>query len=134
MKQLFKKLSDHDEFLVGFNGNSLIAEETGAVPLPACAFKSAIVGDRKKRGRLNEMATEEPDLLKQNILRQMPGFLVEHFSSIYDGIELFEPESKAFHIRGKFNFSYRQFVLAKYAEFGDEMIWYQNGAMVGEGE
>jgi hypothetical protein len=131
-KQLFEKLHSYDQLLVGFSADSLIAEETGAVPLPACAFKPAIMGGRKIRGRLNEMATEEPDLLKQNILRQMPGFLVEHFSSIYDGIELFKPEKKTFHIRGKFNFSYRQFVLAKYAEFGARMIWYQNGAMVGE--
>jgi hypothetical protein len=131
-KQLFDILQSHDQFLVGFSADSLIADETGAVPLPACAFKPAVVGDRKKRGRLNKMAADEPDLLKQNILRQMPGFLVEHFSSIYDGIDLFEPEKKAFHIRGKFNFSYRQFVMAKYAEFGSGMIWYQNGAMVGE--
>ena len=131
-KQLFDELSTKDQFLVGFSDGSPIAEETGAVSLPDCASKPVFLGDRRKRSRLNGMAANEPDLLKQNILRQVPGFLVEHFSSIFDGITLVEPEKKTFHVHGRFRFSYRQIVLAKYAEFGSRMIWYQNGAMVGE--
>ncbi len=131
-ENLFKKLNSHDKLLVGFSADSLVAKDTGAVPLPDCALKPGFLGDRKKRDRLNKIADGERGLFKKNVLHQMPGYLVEHFSSIYEGIELVQPEKKTFHVHGKYRFSLRQIVMAKYAEYGSRMIWYQNGAMVGE--
>jgi hypothetical protein len=132
LDRIHRLLEDHNVFLIGFNGFPAITEDTGGVNLPDQDVFAFTMGDRKKRLIVNKISGRYEDPFLRNIIMQLPTILVEHFDELYSQIELYQPEKKVFHIQGKFNFAFRQLVIAKYIAHGARLIWYQNGGFIGE--
>jgi len=125
-------LKEHHVFVAGFGEEDLIVQETGGTVLPDGALFAALGGNTKKRKYVNRLAGQKEDLFEKNVILMLPKILVEHFDSIYRTIPMVEPEKKVFHVQGTFRFTYQQFVIAKYIAAGAKLIWYQDGAFIGE--
>jgi hypothetical protein len=88
-------------------------------------------GDRGKRETANEIAERFPDPFMRNVVRELPTVVVEHFSKLYNGVELYEPEKKEFHVHIAFTW-HTLYMLARYSEHGARITWYQHGSYYGE--
>jgi len=127
-----QKIRENDLLIAGFKGIPGFIKEVGGVELPDQELFVAGIGDRKARKLLNEIAGQAQEPFIKNVIRQIPKIYVEHFRSLYDSVELFDPGSKTFHIMGNFRLGRRQLTIARYIEEGARLIWHQNGAYIGE--
>jgi len=132
IRQIRRLLKQHNVFVAGFKGTDLIVQETGGIVLPDGAIFAAFGGDTEKRRSVNRLADEKTDIFEKNVIRMLPKILVEYFDGIYQSIPLHEPEKKVFHVQGRFGFSFQQLVIARYITAGAKLIWYQDGAVIGE--
>jgi len=123
---------ENDQLLAGFDGIPLIAEETGGQRIEDAEIFYFGSGNRKKRIQLEEITERLDTTFEKNIILTLPQLLVEQFDKVHGGIPLHSPESKIFHVRGSFKLGYLQLLIAKYVLNEATLIWYQNGAMVGE--
>jgi len=125
-------LKDNNILISGFDKGDSIFQETGGTKLPEGALFAFLKGDSKKRKFVNRIAADSKDQFERNVIRMLPKIVVEHFDAIYTSIPLHRPEDKVFHVQGMFRFSFQQFVIAKYIGVGAKLIWYQDGAFIGE--
>jgi len=88
-------------------------------------------GDHNKRETVNEIAERYPDPFMRNVVRELPAVVVEHFTKLYNNVELHEPEKKEFHVHISFTW-HILYMLAKYTEHGARLTWYQHGSSYGE--
>jgi hypothetical protein len=125
-------IRNNDVLRVGFQGIDRFEEEVGGVELPDQELAVAGPGNRNLRSRVEEIAGQETDLFMKNAILGIPKIFVEHFRKLYDSVTLFDPASKTFHVMGKFKFGRRQLTIARYIEEGAQLVWYQDGAFIGE--
>lgn len=92
-----------------------------------------ILGSRKKRKKLEQIAYEQRDIFKRNILLQIPRLYVEYFSPILR--QLITPNittSLSFHVEHSDIFT--KIALAYFREKGSRLVHYQLGGHFGEVE
>jgi hypothetical protein len=130
--RLHHTIKNNNTLLAGFKSIPGFKEQMGGEELPDQELVVFGPGDRKARKRVNELACKSDDLFIKNMIRQIPTIFVEHFYSLYNSVQLFDPASKTFHVMGNFSPGRRQLTIARYIEAGSRLVWYQNGAFIGE--
>lgn len=125
-------LKENMVLMSGFKGIPEFQDETGSVELPDQDLFVLGTGNKKARKRIEQIAGQAESLFIKNVIRQIPRIYVEHFRSLYNSVELYDPGSKTFHILGNFYLGRRQLTIARYIEEGARLIWYQNGGYIGE--
>lgn len=122
-------LTNHDNLTISLPDLPIVKEELGH-PLPTYYPYLWSIGGVKRK-RVENMAMQFKDVYTQNIIRQLPGFLIEHFDAMINSIPLLQPEKKSFHVHN-FHSLYNTLVVALYIEKGAKLYWYQHGAYYGE--
>jgi putative transferase (TIGR04331 family) len=134
IKEMDAVMRSNDQLIAGFEGIPLIAEETGGRAIHDAELFPFGRGKRSKRKKAAEIAGRYQSTFEKNIIHTLPPLLVEQFEKVFGSMVLHSPKSKTLHLRGSFKLGYRQMLIAKYQLHGSKLIWYQNGAVVGEVE
>jgi putative transferase (TIGR04331 family) len=128
-KLIQQKLGKEHNLTLSLPDLSIVQQELGN-PLPTY-YPFLWKSNKEKRKRVNAIAKNYDDVYVQNIIRQLPGFVVEYFEGMISSIVLIQPEKKVFHVHN-FHSLYNTLLVALYVEHGAKLYWYQHGAYYGE--
>jgi hypothetical protein len=124
-------LQKRSEFRIGFPEYPGLSDNEVGVYLPPYEPFVYFSADNEKRKQLYGISERFEDIFLKNVVRQLPKIFVEHFSEMYNRVELYNPGEKTFHVHNMRTY-YDQLIVAKYVEHGAGLIWYQHGSHYGE--
>ena len=131
-RKIDQQLRSCDEIYVGFKRLPVTEADKNNAAIVDRYYPFIFgLGNKKKRDKLNSIANQYDSLFLRNIIRRIPKVYVENFDKLYNGVELYSPEKKTFHVHLTDSL-FETMMIAKYSEQGSKLIWYQHGCYYGE--
>jgi putative transferase (TIGR04331 family) len=131
------QLKKNQIITTGFHGQERVPSVGGSYIKALYSFMPYIKTNSKMRIGVNRIVN---NLSKEfsidfylNIVDLMPKVYIEDFKRIHDSIQLYDPNSKSFHI-SFLESTYMRILIAKYVENGSKLYYYQHGSFYGDYE
>lgn len=129
---IVSSLRKKNHFYIGFEGLPLPeAEDPGTAVIERYYPFIFGKGDSRKRDKVNVIAGRYDSQFLRNVIRRIPKIYIENFDTLYNSVELHDPEKKTFHVHVTDSL-FETMMIAKYTEEGSKLIWYQHGCYYGE--
>jgi putative transferase (TIGR04331 family) len=129
----FSTIRKHKKIAIGFHKDDGILNETDVIIRAFYPFIVPLRPNNFFRKPFSNSFDFFSDAFISNLVKLMPKLYIEHFMEIYKNIPLHNPLEKSFHVCGLENF-FISLVVAKYAEHGSKIYYYQHGGFYGEYE
>ncbi len=132
-KEIFRMVQTQDRFRIGFHEFPGIEDFKDELGLSLPLHHPFLIGkiNRRLRKKLAVIAETEQDMYIRNAILNLPQVYIEYFKQLYSSIPLYKPESKEFHVHNM-RTCFDELLVAKYAEQGAKVVWYQHGSHYGE--
>jgi putative transferase (TIGR04331 family) len=127
------QINRYDNIAIGFQDDDGINIEVDTLLKPFYPFFLPKNTDKLKREICLDGTDGFSAVFIKNLIKLIPKFYIEYFKYFYEKIPLFKPESKIFHVTALENV-FISLLIAKYAENGAQIHYYQHGGFYGEYE